>query len=239
MQTGTIWIIVGILIIGGGSIIGSLLVYHGNKLNQQMSEEKAVRGDIKESEKAIRADIKEQSKMFERMQSLYITDYDILSRKYPKGYYLFANNRYIVIPSSKEAKEQFTLDWSKSKVQFIDDSFIYLSLEHFYYHPNEIEVENLKIILDRTVGSTADGIYFNNIGLFVEILDDRTDEIIYVIGFKDVQSIPELREPNPQVEKFIHELGIGPLMSAINISDKKWVRIKDMTIASGWKITQK
>ena len=238
MQTGTIWIISGTLIIGVGLIIGSLFVYHGNKLNQQLSE-KAVRGDIKESEKAIRSDIKEQINMLERMQNLNITNYDILSKKYPKGYYLFASNRYIIIPSSKEAKEQFTLDWSKSKVQFIDDSFIYLILEHFYYHPNEIEVENLRIILERKVGSTADGVYFNNIGLFVELLDDRTDEIIYVIGFKDVQSIPKLREPNPEVVKFNHKFDIGPLMSAINTSDKKWLRIKDMAIASGWKIIQK
>jgi hypothetical protein len=106
-----------------------------------------------------------QLSILERMQRYITTDYDVLSRKYPKGYFLFATNKYVVLPSRKDAKSSFTLDWSSSRVAFMDDSFIYITLKDFHYYPNEIKVENLNIVLQRKIGATADGIFFNGVGL--------------------------------------------------------------------------
>ena len=251
MQIGsTTWVIVGYLIIAGGLLIGGLMVHHGSKLNQKISETKIL-GQQKESETTLRNTIKDletkvatltnQNTMLsilERMQRFFIIDHDILSKKYPKGYFLFASNKYTLIPSNKEVKSNFRLDWDRTKVQFINDSFIYIILKSFHYIPNGIEVVNLNIILERKIGSVADGIYFENIGLLIEILDDKIDSLIYVIGFKEVKSIPKSIQINLEVDNFIKGLGVGPLMPAINSKKQKNIRIQDMTIASGWKPIQ-
>jgi hypothetical protein len=139
---------------------------------------------------------------------------------------------------NKEAKPDFSLDWENCRIAFIDDSFIDIALKNFHYYPNEIQVKNLDVVLERKIGAIADGIFFNNIGLFVELIDDRANEIIYVIGFKKVKSIPKTRDLDPEVQKFIKKQFGKPMISAINTNIQKYINIENFVISSGWKIVE-
>lgn len=178
--------------------------------------------------------------ILERMQSYISSDYRELSKKYPEGYYLFASNKYTVIPSNKGAETNFSLDWSSCKVKRITDSFLHIALKSFSYLPNNIDIQNLNIVLERKVGSVADGIFMNNIGLFVELLDEKKEEIIYVIGFRKVESIPKERKLDPRVTAFKKDAGIkGASVSAIDTNIRKYITLQDFTISSGWEIIDK
>lgn len=173
--------------------------------------------------------------LLERMQRFITTDYDALARKYPKGYFLFANNKYTVLPSNKDIKSSFTLDWTGSKVRFMDQNFVYITLKEFHYHPNEIKVENLNIVVRRKVGATADGIMFDGVGLFVEVLDERAEDLIYLIGFKRVESTAKLWNLDPDVQAFIMKIGNpGPILR-IDTDSKRYITIRNATVSSGWE----
>ena len=178
--------------------------------------------------------------MLERMQTLITTDYDVLSRKYPEGYFLFASKKYTVIPSTQKTKSKLTLNWADTKVGFIDEAFVHIILKEFFYHPKEIAVENLHVLLERKVGAVAEGIYFDKIGLYVELIDSKIDEIIYVIGFRKFVPLPIPRKPKPKKLKAITEdykkvLGLPAIMAGIDTNIKKYITIKGFTITSGWE----
>lgn len=177
--------------------------------------------------------------ILERMQRFITTDYDALSRKYPKGYFLFATNKYTVIPSNREIKSSFTLDWNSSKVRFMDADFVYIMLKEFHYQPKEIRIEDLNIVVRRKVGATADGIMFNGVGLFVEVLDERAEDLIYLIGFKRVGSTVKLWDLDPDVQAFMRKIGSpGPVLR-IDTNTKKFITIRDWTVCSGWEPAKK
>jgi hypothetical protein len=175
--------------------------------------------------------------ILEQLQGQASTKQVALETKYPTAYFLFASNKHtIYIPSPKKAEKTpriFALDWETSEIMYVDGSFVNILLKSFHYYPNEIQVNNLDIVLERRIGTIADGIYFNNIGMFVELLDDKDDGIIYVIGFKQVKLIPKKREPNPEVAAFIKKLG-KPIMSGIDTNIQKHIVINDLAISSGW-----
>ncbi|MEW6521167.1 MAG: hypothetical protein AB1461_17340 [Thermodesulfobacteriota bacterium] len=172
-----------------------------------------------------------------RMASYISNDYESLSKKYPNGYYLFATNKYTIIPSNTDSAKNFTLDWENCKVNKITDSFLHIILKSFTYLPKNIKIEDLNIILERKVGTTADGIFMNHIGLFVELLDERKDELVYVIGFKMVEKIPEKRELDQKVKIFKEFAGIkGALISAFDTNISEYITMKNFILTSGWKV---
>lgn len=177
--------------------------------------------------------------ILERMQRFITTDYDALSRKYPKGYFLFATNKYTVIPSNRDIKSSVTLDWNSSKVRFMDADFVYIMLKEFHYHPKEIRIEDLNIVVRRKVGATADGIMFNGVGLFVEVLDERAEDLIYLIGLKRIETTAKLWNLDPDVQAFIKKIGSpGPVLR-IDTNTKEHITIRNMTVCSGWAPAKK
>jgi hypothetical protein len=175
--------------------------------------------------------------ILEQLQAQTSTKKDELEKNYPSGYFLFAGDKHtIYIPSSQKAEKStrvFTLDWEDSGIMYVDDSFVNILLKSFHYYPNEIQVKNLDVVLERKIGAIADGIYFNNIGMFVELIDDKEDNMIYVIGFKPVKLIPKIRNPKPEVAAFLKKLR-KPIMSGIDTNIRKYVTIQDLAISSGW-----
>lgn len=172
--------------------------------------------------------------ILQRMASYISTDYGELSKKYPEGYYLFASNKYTVIPSNNDSENKFTLDWNSCEVKTITDSFLHIVLKSFLYRSRNILIEDLNIVLERKVGSFADGIVMNNIGMFVELIDERKDEIIYVIGFKKVETIPKRGKLDQRVEDFI--AGFNGVLIGPTIIDREDVVLFNLTIASGWEV---
>jgi hypothetical protein len=163
-----------------------------------------------------------------------------LMKKYPMGYSLFTGDTQTTfVRKNNESKADFSLDWESCRITFADASFVDIALKDFHYHPTEIEIENLDVVLQRKVGIIADGIFFNGAGLFVELLDDRNDEIVYVIGLKKVNSIPKIRDLNPEVQKFIGEHLHKPMVSAIDTNVQKYIRIENLVMSSGWVVANK
>jgi len=163
-----------------------------------------------------------------------------LEEKYPKGYYLFASNENIIVPQGKEMTLHFDLNWDTCKVAYIDDSFVDIALKHFHYLPTDITIENLDVVVERKIGSVASGIKFNNIGLFVELIDDKgKDNITYVIGFKsDTTSAKGKKwDIDPKVEKFLKTRN-KPILPGIDTNAQEHMRINDMLMSTGWKLLQ-
>ena len=132
--------------------------------------------------------------------------------RYPLGYFLFASDRQNnFIPFNKNRKPDFSFDWENCRVESVNDSIIKVVLKNFHYYPNEIQINNVGVILKREKGVVADGIFFDHIGLFVEIIDDRRDGIIYIIGFKKVKFIPK---------------------RGVNFGDKKYITFQNIDISS-------
>lgn len=186
------------------------------------------------------ATAEKQEKMLailERMQSFVITDHDVLSNKYPEGYYLFASNKYIIIPSNQEITSHFSLKWEDSKVKIVDNDFIYIFLKKFHYFPVEGTIENLNIVLERKIGAIADGIFFDKFGLYVELLDNRIDELIYVIGFRKVESYPESRKLKPNTKAYFRKSGLGrhKIYTSLVMTRTQKVTVKDWVVTSGWE----
>ena len=184
------------------------------------------------------ATLEQQNKMLfmlERMHLNIIIDYDSLKTKYPMGYFLFSTDNNIVIPSSHKIKSIFTVDWESSKIKSIDDSLIHIYLKSFYYHTNNVNFEHLHVILERFTGSIAFGIVMDKIGMFVELLEDKSDEIIYVIGFKPIHSTPKLMEPDPKIVKYIKENNNFGLLIRVDTNIRKHLKFEHWILASGWE----
>jgi hypothetical protein len=212
-------------------VVNMAIVVDSERTSGQL---RATINDLKQEVASLENQKKELS-LLERMHRFITTDYDALARKYPKGYFLFANNKFTVIPSNREIKSSFTLDWNSSKVSFMDENFVYITLKGFHYHPNEIKVENLNIVVRRKVGATADGIMFDGVGLFVEVLDERAEDLIYLIGFKRVESTAKLWNLDPDVQTFITKIGSPGVVARIDTNTKKYITIRDGTVCSGWE----
>ena len=188
------------------------------------------------------ATLEQQNKMLfmlERMHLNIIIDYDSLKLKYPLGYFLFSSDNNIVIPSSHLLKSVFTVDWDSSKIKSVDDSFIHIYFKSFFYHPNNITFEHLHVVLERYTGSVAFGIIMNKIGMFVELIDDQLDEIIYVIGFKAIPSSPRIMDPDPNVVNYINEHNIDGLLIRLDTNIREYLKIEHWILASGWKQVKK
>lgn len=168
------------------------------------------------------------------MTSYISSDHKELSKKYPEGYYLFASKKYTTIPSNIDIYNNFSIDWKNCQVKRITDSFLYIYLKSFYYFRNKINFKNLHIVLERNIGSVAYGIFIDNIGFFVELLDKRKDEIIYVIGFRKVKSIPKKTKLDKKVVEFIKTSGIkGYSLPPLVINRSSGLIIEGLIISSG------
>jgi len=220
-----------LLVMGISLVVNVAIVVDSERTGGHLRE--AING-LKQKVASLENQNKELS-ILERMQRFITTDYDALARKYPKGYFLFANNKYTVVPSNKDIKSSFTLDWNGSKVRFMDENFVYITLKEFHYHPNEIKIEDLNIVVWRKVGATAEGIIFDGVGLFVEVLDERAEDLIYLIGFKRVGPTFKLWDLAPDVQAFIKKIGSpGPVLR-IDTNTKKYITIRNFTVSSGWE----
>ena len=163
-----------------------------------------------------------------------------LQAKYPMGYFLFTGDSQTnFIRKNNQGKADFSIDWERSRVTFSDKSLFGVVLRNFHYYPTDLLVTDMNIAVERRAGAVADGLFFNGAGLFVELISDHGDELTYVIGIKRVNSVPKIRDINPDVLRTIRRHLNDPLLSAINTADKTGTRIDGIMIASGWTIADK
>lgn len=176
--------------------------------------------------------------ILDRMQRFMVSDYNEMSKKYPIGYFLFASNRYTLIPSVKTTKNLFYLDWASCELREITDKFLHILIKKITFYPNHIEIKNLNVVLEKKVGAVADGIFMNGIGLNIELVDERDNEIIYAIGFKHVEKVPKERKPDEQVSAFVRNNQLPALFDGIDTNIKTYITIDGITISSGWQIVR-
>jgi hypothetical protein len=163
-----------------------------------------------------------------------------LNEKYPMGYFLFtADTETTFIKKNAESKADFSLDSDNCRVAFTNASFVDIAIKNFHYYPTEIQIQNLDVVLERRAGTVADGIFFNGAGLFAELIEDRADEIVYVIGIKRVNTVPKTRDINPKVEKFIRQHFRKAIVSAMNTGSRRYINLNDWLISSGWTVADK
>ena len=81
----------------------------------------------------------------------------------------------------------------------------------------------------------ADGLSFENIGLYLELIEINVNEIIYVIGFRKVESIPKSRKLKPKFKSYLKKQHMSSI-SWIDMSERKFWKFIGMTITSGWYI---
>jgi hypothetical protein len=171
--------------------------------------------------------------ILERMQSVKRTDHDVLSKKYPEGYFLFASDRYTVIPPSEIVKDKLTLDWENTKVKFIDDRVVHVLLKELCYQPTKNIVRDLNVLLEREVGVIADGIFFDKVGLYVELLNDEADKLIYVIGFKKGEPVTRSRKLKSSFKGYLKRLTPGLLFGPMVLGEN-YSQLNGLTITSAW-----
>lgn len=165
---------------------------------------------------------------------------DNLKKKYPMGYFLFTGDTQTsFVRMNHQSKADFSLDWENCRIVGSNKSFVLIRLSRFQYYPTHIEIQNLEVIVPKTPGTAADGVFFNNAGLFIEFLDESADEVVYVIGIRAVNSVPKRRNMDQQAINFFHDYSNNPLVIAMDFSDKSYIKVNNLAIAPGGTIADK
>jgi len=168
--------------------------------------------------------------LLEQIERLRKKDHSTLLAKYPEGYFLFASNRYSIIPSNPNVIGKFSLDWQSSKIRRIGHNLIHIVLRKFNYHPSDIQITNLNVVLDNRIGAIADGFYMNGIGMYFELLESDAESTTYVIGFRQGQPTDIPKKLSPFVESYVKELQLS--LITINAHDKKHWSFETFLMAS-------
>ncbi len=166
-----------------------------------------------------------------------------LKKKYPLGYFMFANDKITnCIPMGLNGKEDFSFDLERHPLPHTTDFFIVVALKDFHYYPTNVHVNNLDVILERKNGTVADGIFFNNLGLFVELINATTDNISFVVGFKKAKPFLKIKYLKPDTANFVEicirdNIISKAVTSAMNINPAS--NIINLVISSGWTMVEK
>jgi len=183
LQIGTIWVIIGYLVIAGGLLIGSLLVHYGNKLNQQASEQRIL-DKQKESETVVRSDIKELKSEISELQKNKEKE---LSSQFPAGYQLFGIINKQIIQSPKPSSEEIKISWSTAKVLNVTKDFVDIMLPDAILPGNNILKSNI-VRVKNEEGLTSSGhIVINGWSTFVKILKSDENKIIAAVGYAKIR----------------------------------------------------
>ena len=215
------------------TVISSITIYQDETDNVALQSKIDNLEDIlatQEKQNEIYEIEKQQLTMIERMACYITTDYKLLSRKYPEGYFLFATNKFNMFPADQKIK-QFSLKWEESEVEQITDTYIIIFLKNFVFNPTNAKFVRFTIVLERKIGAVADGIYFRKTGMYVELLEDKKDGIIYVIGFKKLKVIPKSKR---KPKTFLKKLNLMPTMGSLTITGLNFSGY-DLLITSAWQ----
>lgn len=183
MQIGTIWTIIGYVVIAGGLLAGSLIVHYDNKLNQQLSEQKIL-DQQKESETAIRSDLKELKRELSKLQENKEKE---LSSQFPAGYQLFGIVKKHIIPSPKPSSEEIKVFWSTAKVLNVSKDLVDIMLPDAIL-PGDIILKSNIISVKNEEGFMYSGqIVMSGYSTFVKILKSDEHKIIAALGYTKIR----------------------------------------------------
>jgi hypothetical protein len=183
MQIGTIWVIIGCVIIAGGLLAGSLIVHYGNKLNQQISEQTIL--DQQElSETAIRGDIEKLKIEISKLQENKEKE---LSSQFPAGYQLFGIVNKQIIPSPKPSSEKIKVSWSTAKVLNVTKDFVDIMLPDAILPGNNILRSNIVSVKNEEGFTSSGHIVINGWSTFVKIIKSDEDKIIAAVGYAKIR----------------------------------------------------
>ncbi|MEE9441854.1 MAG: hypothetical protein V3V99_04230 [candidate division Zixibacteria bacterium] len=125
--------------------------------------------------------------LLRKMERIDRISYSSLIAKYPEGYILFASDHVrLVIPKESHLSSEFEFHWDKAKILEISASGIKIRLPDINYRPYNIRASNVVVTLKRYASPAR---YLYPIGIssygkvYIEILSDDADGIIYAIGF--------------------------------------------------------
>jgi len=180
---GTIWIIIGCLVIAGGLLIGSLMVNHGNKLNQQISEQKILEQQ-KESETAIIGKIKN---LKEEIAELQKSKEKELTSQFPAGYQLFGIIDKQIVPSARPSTEEIRISWSTAKILSVTKHFVDIMLPDAVLPGNNILQSNTVRVKNEEGFISQGAIVINGWSTFVKILKSDQNKVIAAVGYTKIR----------------------------------------------------
>ena len=183
MQIGTIWVIIGYVVIAGGLFIGSLIVHYGNKLNQQVSEQK-MSVQQKESEIAIRSDINNLTNEILKLQKNKEKE---LKSQFPDGYQLIGILDKQIIPSTKPSSAEIKISWSTAKVLNVIKDFVDIMLPDAILPGNNILKSNMVRVKNEEGFTSSGHIVINGWSTYVKILKSDGNKIIAAVGYVKIK----------------------------------------------------
>ncbi|HEX9661764.1 MAG TPA: hypothetical protein VGB27_05720 [Candidatus Binatia bacterium] len=219
-------IVVALGVIGFEKFAGSLSKLRSYLPSQATSQTERIASEDKDTRN------RAMSSLSEQVEQLRKKDHATLLAKYPEGYFLFASNRYAVVPTNP-FMHRFSLSWEESRARRLGSAYIYISLRKFHYRPTDIVVENLDVVLDNRIGAIADGLYFDGIGLYVELVESNVESLIYVIGFRRAPDVSPRKQLEPHVVPYLEKLGVLQVRG-INTNNKNHILIERWFITSAW-----
>ena len=109
---------------------------------------------------------------------------DNLKMRYPGGYVLFGTYyNHIVKPVSSRLRDDYLIDWQTAEVKFVSQDSIVLRIPDIEMNTNSFSGNNVTIIRKTKTGSVW--LPFGGLPdrICIDILEDRIDGLIIVMGF--------------------------------------------------------
>ena len=179
MQIGTVWEIVGILVVAIGGILGGILALYGKNLNQQVSAHKILDQQV-QSEGAIRADIRQLKGELSRLQQ---SNDKQLRSQFPAGYQLFGIIDERIVPSQRPSSEEIKISWSTAKILRITKDFIDIMVPDAILPGNNVLSSNTIRVRNQEGATSSGAIVINNWSTFVKILKSDGSRVIAAVGY--------------------------------------------------------
>ena len=221
-------------------IIGSIVNIFRVVDNYEYIEGRDAKIDSLEKKVATLEYQKKTQFMLERMECLLESNYDRLQKKYPLGCYLFATNDHTIIPSDKENVQTVSVDWKNCKVLSIDEDFIFIWLSKIIYIPKDITGESIGILFDRRKDKSITPFYIGKICVNIEIVDQRKDNLVYIIGINEVDKVPKDRlekELDNRVKPFLKSINFPEfaITERLKLNENfKHAVIREFIFTSAW-----
>jgi hypothetical protein len=171
-------------IIGDGSVVGDSANVN---IDKRTGIDPIVYSD--EVEKRVKAEI-QLKQVKEEMQIYDVANHDELIRRYPFGYILFYIDRpnNVVIPYESRLKKECAIDLSETRVAYINDKVIKIELPTIQCQDGPT-FHRCSWNIRREVGhQTRVFGHFLGIQMYLEMLIERGDSFVCVLGFANVDS---------------------------------------------------
>lgn len=133
----------------------------------------------------MRTDVKEIKDIVKEMQGVETRLKDYLMSTYQQGYCLFAiEHKEIITPYKSRLIKDYRLDWNSAEIVGITSKEIAFMLPDIYSTSTGSVFQSNIASIRRVVGFTSHVFSFYDLDIYIELLSDTEEGMIFVIGFR-------------------------------------------------------